>query len=359
MLTTTDLFGNTPQAWLIAIAIGTATYLGLATLLRFVVRRLAALSERTSIRWDDLLVTVLGRTKAFFLLTVAVLAGTAALTLPGQVTIGLQTAGVLSFLIQAGIWGSTAVTSVLVGYQTTRMETDRGAATMVGALTFLVKVLLWSVVLLLALDNLGIDVTALVAGLGVGGIAVALAAQNILGDLFASLAIVLDKPFVLQDFIIVGDYLGTVEHIGLKTTRLRSLSGEHLVFSNADLLASRIRNYSRMVERRVAFKILVTYETPRHQLERIPSIIRQAIEAQPTTRFDRSHFVGYGEYGLEFESVYYVLSPDYNVYMDIHQAINLAIHERFEEDEIRFALPVQRLYVERGTIEPAVERVGS
>jgi small-conductance mechanosensitive channel len=218
---------------------------------------------------------------------------------------------------------------------------------MIGALGFIVQMGLWSAVVLLALDNLGVDITALVAGLGVGGVAVALAVQNILGDLFASLAIVLDKPFVLRDFIIVGDLLGTVEHIGLKTTRVRALSGEQLIFSNADLLSSRIRNFGRMFERRVVFQIGVTYQTPRGKLEAIPGIIRDAITAQDGTRFDRSHFAAYGDFSLNFESVYYVLSPDYNRYMDIQQAINLRIHERFEAEEIEFAYPTQTLFLAR------------
>jgi len=174
---------------------------------------------------------------------------------------------------------------------------------------------------------------------------VALAIQNILGDLFASLTILLDKPFVLKDFLIVGDFLGSVEYIGLKTTRLRSLSGEQIVFSNADLLNSRIRNYGRMFERRVVFTLGVVYQTPRHHLEAIPGMIRAAIEAQERTRFDRAHFKAFGPYSLDFEAVYYVLVADYNAYMDIQQAINLHIHEQFEAQGIEFAFPSQTLYV--------------
>jgi small-conductance mechanosensitive channel len=213
------------------------------------------------------------------------------------------------------------------------------------ALGFVGRLVLWSIILLLILDNLGVNVTALVAGLGVGGIAVALAVQNILGDLFASLSIALDKPFAVGDFLIIDEHLGSVEHIGLKTTRLRSLSGEQLVFSNTDLLGSRIRNYGRMYERRVMFKIGVTYQTPREKLELIPGIIRQAVEAQQQVRFDRSHFQSYGDFALVFETVYYVLGPDYNLYMDIQQAINLSIHEGFEEHAIEFAYPTQTVHV--------------
>ena len=177
--------------------------------------------------------------------------------------------------------------------------------------------------------------------------AVALAVQNILGDLFASLSIVLDKPFVLGDFLIVDEHLGTVEYIGLKSTRLRSLWGEQIVFSNADLLKSRLRNFGRMFERRIVFPVGVTYQTPRDKLEAIPGIIREAIQAQEKTRFDRSHFKEFGDFSINFESVYYVLVPDYNLYMDIQQAINLQIHKRFEEEGIEFAYPTQTLFVVR------------
>jgi small-conductance mechanosensitive channel len=174
---------------------------------------------------------------------------------------------------------------------------------------------------------------------------VALAVQNILGDLFASLSIVLDKPFVIGDFLIIGDLMGSVEHVGLKTTRVRSLSGEQLIFSNADLLKSRIRNYGRMYERRVVFRIGVTYETPRAKLKSIPGIIREVIEGRDNARFDRSHFMEYADYSLNFETVYYVLSPDYNVYMDIQQDIYFQLHERLEQEEIEFAYPTQKLFL--------------
>jgi small-conductance mechanosensitive channel len=187
----------------------------------------------------------------------------------------------------------------------------------------------------------------MIAGLGVGGIAVALAAQNILGDLFASLSIILDKPFVVGDFLIIGDFLGSVEKVGVKTTRLRSLSGEQLIFSNNDLLGSRIRNYGRMFERRVIFSIGVTYQTPADKLRAIPDMLREAVESQQPVRFDRAHFQKYGDFALIFEIVYYVLSADYKQYMDIQQAINLQINEDFEEHGIEFAYPTQTLYVSK------------
>jgi small-conductance mechanosensitive channel len=183
------------------------------------------------------------------------------------------------------------------------------------------------------------------ASLGVAGIAVALALQNVLSDLFASMSIALDKPFVIGDFIIIGDFMGTVEKIGVKTTRLRSLSGEYLIFANSDMLSSRIRNYTRMHERRIVFSLGVTYNTPYEKLHLIPTMIQKIIEAQEETRFDRAHFASYGDFSLNFEIVYYVLSADYNRYMDIQQAINLAIFKAFEDTGIEFAFPTQTLYM--------------
>jgi len=171
--------------------------------------------------------------------------------------------------------------------------------------------------------------------------------QDSLSDLFASLSIVLDRPFVLGDFIVVGDMAGSVENIGIKTTRIRSISGEQLVFSNADLLNSRIRNFGRMTERRVVFSIGVTYQTSAEKLEQIPRLIQTAIDSQPRARFDRSHFVSYGDSALNFETVYYVESSDYATHMDILQAVNLAIYRSFATESLEFAYPTQTLFTRR------------
>ena len=207
--------------------------------------------------------------------------------------------------------------------------------------------MLWSVILLLALDNLGFNITTLVAGLGISGIAIALAVQNILGDLLASLSIVLDKPFVLGDLIIVDEHIGYVEHIGLKTTRVRSLYGEQLIFSNNDLLQSRIRNFKRMAERRVIFTIGVTYQTEVEKLEKIPGIIKEIIDKQDKARFDRAHFKTFADFSLNFEIVFWIIGSNYNLYMDILQSINLQIYRRFAEETIEFAYPTQTLFVEK------------
>lgn len=213
-----------------------------------------------------------------------------------------------------------------------------------------VKILIWTIALILVLDNMGVKISALVTGLGIGGIAIGFAAQAVLGDIFSYFTIFFDRPFQIGDFIIVDTHLGTIEHIGLKTTRLRSLSGEMLIFSNKDLTNSRVKNYKRMHERRVAFKIGVTYETPVEKLKMIPSMIQQIIENIENVRFDRAHFFSYGDFSLIYEIVYYVLGAEYNLYMDIQQDINFAIKEKFEEQNIDFAYPTSKVFFEKLTL---------
>ena len=341
----TVVAGNTLLAWLISVLMALILFVVLKFGIGVAHRRVAAVAKLTTTRVDDVVAAVLGNTKAFLLLLFAVFFASLTLQLSPQVRGIVGSFAALALLIQAGLWGSTALRAGMREYAEHRLSEDPAALTKMNAVGFVARVVLWSVILLLVLDNFGIDITALVAGLGIGGIAVALAAQNILGDLFASLTIVLDKPFVLKDFLIVNEFLGSVEHIGLKTTRLRSLSGEQLVFSNSDLLNSRIRNYGRMFERRIVFGVGVVYQTPRDKLEKIPDIIRTAIESQEKTRFDRAHFKEFGAYSLNFEAVYYVLDPAYGSYMDTQQAINFFIHERFEAEQIEFAYPSQTLFV--------------
>ncbi len=303
-------------------------------------KRRAAGAQRQLI---DLPLRVASRTRTLFIVIVGCIAGARLLELPDKALWIASGALTVVGFWQAGLWATAAAAVWIQDRRRASLETDRGTAGTLGIIELIVRGLIWAFVLLLALDNLGVNVTALVAGLGVGGIAVALAMQSLLGDLFASLSITLDRPFVLGDFIIVGDFLGSVEHIGIKSVRLRSLGGEQIVMPNADLLGSRIRNYGRMLERRVLFSINVRFETSREQLQKIPESIRALVESDSRTRFDRCHFASYGDFALRFETVYYVLSPDYNVYMDIQQAINLGIHAMLERDGIELAYPTHRL----------------
>jgi len=285
----------------------------------------------------------------FFIVFISFYAGSFFLNIAPSYSVALGKAAVLVLLFQSAIWGSHVISFWTGRQKEIRIDQkETSEATTIAALGMMAKLVLWSVIVLLALENLGVDISALIAGLGIGGIAVALALQNVLGDLFASLSIAFDKPFVIGDFIIVGEYMGTVEHVGLKSTRIKSLSGEQIIFSNNDLLGSRIRNYKRMHERRIVFLLQLTYDTGADKLKKIPSIIKEIIESQNGTRFDRAHFKQYGDWSLDFEIVYIVTSPDYNSYMDVQQAINLAIYERFTAESISFAFPTKTIKMEKG-----------
>ena len=348
-------YGNTLLSWLLAAGAGVLAFVALQLIRRVLTGRLGGFAARTATHLDDVLAATLDATRTWFKLVIAFWAGSLVLELSVGLRELLGRATTLALMIQLAIWGATAIGKWVEEYGERKLRDGEGAsATTMRAAGFLARLAVWVVALMVVLDSVfGIRITALVAGMGIGGIAVALALQNILGDLFASLSIVLDKPFVAGDFIIVGDMLGTVERIGLKTTRLRSLSGEQLVFSNSDLLSSRIRNFKRMFERRVVFSFGVVYQTPLQKLEKIPGTVQGIIESQQKVRFDRAHFARYGASSLDFEVVYYVTVPDYNAYMDIQQAINLELFGRFEAEGIDFAYPTQTLFLSR---EPAAVR---
>jgi small-conductance mechanosensitive channel len=340
------LFDNPLRDWLTALGLALSINILVGVIKWLILTRLDGLARRTKSRVDDSLVFVARATRQWLVLGVTLSFGTRYLDLPTHVAEWFTIVATVSFFMQFGLWVNAGISFWLERYKARTLATDAGAATSLAALGFVGRIVMWSALLLVALDNLGVDVTALVAGLGVGGIAVALAVQNILGDLFASLSIVIDKPFVLGDFIVVDALSGTVEHVGLKTTRIRSLSGEQIVFSNSDLLKTRIRNYKRMYERRIPFAFGVLYQTTPAQLEAIPGMVKTIIEATEHTRFDRAHFLKFGDSSLDFEVVYWVTSPDYGVYMDAQQAINLALVRRFAEAGIDFAYPTRTVFIE-------------
>jgi small-conductance mechanosensitive channel len=340
-----EFYGNSLERWAVAVAVFLVLLAVLKVIQTLAARRIEKLAARTATNWDDALADALKATRLLFLLVVSAYFGSLLLTLEPKAQTFANSVAIVAVLLQAALWANVLLTSGIARYVEKRRETDAEMVTTVSAMSFLGKLVLWAIVAILVLANLGVDITALVAGLGIGGVAVALAAQNVLGDLFASLSIVWDKPFVLGDFITVGTDMGTVEKIGLKTTRLRSLSGEQLIFSNNDLLKSRIRNFKRMYQRRVLFNLGVTYDTPREKLEEVPKMIREIIESFPSTRFDRSHFKEYGESALLFETVYFVLSSDFSLHMDIQQGILLAIYDRFAQRGINFAYPTRTVLV--------------
>lgn len=342
-----QLFGNPLREWAVSAVVLIGT-LALLFVIRYLLRgRLQKLAEPTDSDFLNVARHVVGQSKGWFLLLIAVNLSLRSIDANEAFDLVFGRLLIIGMLVQFGFWTVAGFGRFMLLRRKEQLEEDAGAVAAMDIVSFLIRVSVWAIIFLLALDNLGVNITALVAGLGVGGIAVALAAQNIISDLFASLSIVLDRPFIPGDFLAIDDYYGNVEKVGLKTTRMRSLSGEQLVFSNNDLLNSRIRNYGQMVERRIVFSIGVVYQTPHESLEQIPSIIEDIIVKQDLARFDRAHFKHYGDYSLNFEIVYYVESSDYRLYMDIQQAVNLEIFRRFAEVSIEFAYPTQTVFVDR------------
>lgn len=343
------VYGNSVVSWIIAAGIALGVTASLFLLKRFLVARFRRMAQRTSTDLDDMFAGLLERMTFFFLLAIGIYGASYSLTLTAGMERALGHMMYAVILLQLGMWGNSVIAYVIG--KTLKLEeySDASTQTTMSVLRFLSKLLLWSVLLLLILDHFGFNITALIASLGIGGIAIALAAQNILGDLFASLSIAIDKPFIIGDFIIIDSYMGTIEKIGMRTTHIRSLSGELIVFSNTDLLRSRVRNFKRMTERRIVFTLDVEYGTPYALVEAIPGLVRDIIEQDTMTRFERGHFQKYGATSLVYEFVYHVTSPEYKDFMDAQQRINLEIYRLFEERGIQFAFPTQTIHIARQT----------
>lgn len=341
-----EYFGNSLRGWTIALIVAAAVYLALLAIRALLVSRIGALARRTDSSVDDAALALIGHTRWYFMAAIAIAIARRDLILPGTLTSPLDSALELLVLLQVGVWFSALVT-----FYTTRHVSQRGAAAdrlgiaAIRAMGVAARVAAWAVLVLVALQFVfDKNITALITVGGVGGIALALAVQNILGDVLAAFAIVFDKPFDVGDAIGVDTLSGTVEQIGLKTTRIRSLNGEQVIIANSDLLKSRIRNFSRQTQRRVVFTLGVTYDTAPAMVERIPAIIREIIERQKDVRFDRCHFAAYAESWLSFEVVYMMLTADYTRFMDVQQAIYLEILRRFAAEGIQFAFPSRTIY---------------
>ncbi|WP_338763387.1 mechanosensitive ion channel family protein [Massilia sp. METH4] len=335
------LLGNDLTTWMIAIGIAAAVSMALYGANKFLVRRIGSFAGNTATHIDDMAVRVLKKTSTAFIVVMGIYAGTQWLLLSPKAETLLRNLAVAILLLQIARWLDVGVRGWIDFYRKKRGATDVAATTSTAALTFVVRTALWAVIVLMILDNFGVNITTLVASLGIGGIAVALAVQNILGDLFSSLSILLDKPFVVGDFITVDDLAGTVQYVGLKTTRIRSLNGEEIVFSNSDLLKSRIHNIRRMESRRVVFTVGVTYDVSEEQLESIPAMLKEIVASKENVKFDRAHFKAFGASSLDFEVVYIMQTPDYGVFMDTQQAINFELFRRFNRAGIEFAYPTQ------------------
>jgi small-conductance mechanosensitive channel len=356
-----SFLGNELGAWALALAVFLVTFTLLPLIKRLIGaqrRRLVALRPGQVHFALDLAALLSERTNRLFLLGVAVWLAARDLTFPPPIEHAVTMALVVLFWMQAAIWAMTAVRYAIDQRAQRSSAPDTLLRSSMQVIRFGAGLLVWGVALLLALDNLGVEIRPLLAGLGIGGIALALAVQTVLADLLASLSIALDKPFGLGDFLTVDDCQGSVEHIGVKSTRLRSISGEQIIISNGDLLKARVRNFGRMVERRALFQLDVHYETPVATLAAVPRAVREIIEATPDTRFDRCHLLRCTDTALEFEAVYFVTRPDYRAYADAQQSINLRILERFRAMEVSFIATAPRPVRLHGPLAQAADAGG-
>ncbi|NUZ04800.1 mechanosensitive ion channel family protein [Piscinibacter koreensis] len=332
--------------WAFAVIAALASYLAMSMVLRIASARAAAFAAHTRNRFDDMAVEVFGATNRWLIALTALLIGASLLDLPARWATRIDHLWFITIALQFALWINELVTIALRVYvhrHATAGMTQVSASAML--LSWGLRTAIWTVVLLAVLSNLGVDITAFVASLGIGGIAIALAVQNVLGDLFASLAIAVDKPFEVGDAVQFGSVNGSVEHIGLKTTRVRSLSGEQIVISNTELLKQTIRNYKRMNERRIQFKFGVTYDTPADKAREIPGIVKRIVESSEQLRFDRAHLATLGESSLDYEVVYYVRDASYALYMDLQQMINLRLIEELQKLGTSLAFPTRTVQI--------------
>jgi small-conductance mechanosensitive channel len=350
-LTQYTFLNNDAKAWIISGIVFVALMFVLGIVRRFITSRGKKLLESKKAVLQ-LLGAMMSKVLWFTILFLSIGAAAQALTLSDFASRAVQVIVIAFIALQFVVWAISAFEKGLDIFVHKRQaalgQPDAGLLTALPTAKFIGRLLIGVIVILLALQNMGVDVTAMVAGLGIGGIAVALALQNVLGDLFGSLSIVLDKPFVVGDYIVVGQHQGTVEKIGLKTSHVRALSGEQLVFTNSDLLASRIQNFKRMQERRAMFAIGVTYATTMDQAKQVADILGEIVQSQPGVRFERAHFKTFGAFALDFEVVYWMLDPDFKKYMDTQQAINIEIGRRLKAIGVEFAFPTQTVFLEDG-----------
>lgn len=346
-LLASSFLGNDVRTWLYALGILLGVFILLKIFQIIILGHLKRLAKKTQTQLDDELIDIVAtiRPRVYTLIAVYV---------------ALQYVSLSSFLDKAVdivflvliIWEVVQILERLIMFgirlSLARSEKDEDRnAPVIKNLRFLIRILLWSIGLLMILSNLGVNITSLIAGLGVGGIAIALAAQNILGDLFSSFSIYFDKPFEIDDFIQVGKDSGTVTEIGLKTTRIRTLQGEELVISNKELTSARIQNFGKLTRRRVVVNLGVTYETPTEKVKALPVLLKKLIDSIKDAELDRVHFRDYGDSALKYELVYFVDSSDYYKHMDVLQTVNIAIRELFDKEQIDMAYPTQTLHIQK------------
>lgn len=331
--------GNSLERWAASACITLGILIFGLALQGLVVSRLKKRSNLSARRWQDVALIAFEQTSFFFILIIALHFGAESLELHAKVARFRDYFFFLVLFYQLGVWLTSALDFFGNSYIRDTVTKEPARATTLSAMILLGDIAVWVVMTLLFLANCGANISALVAGLGVGGVAVALALQSILGDLFASLAIVLDKPFVIGDAINVNGLAGTVEHIGLKTTRVRSVTGEQLIFSNSDLLKNVVKNYKRMERRRVTFAFGLEYETAPEKLNRARELVKRAVEPEKECTFDRCHLATLAASSLDFEVVYWMETSDYNAYINAHHRILVRMLELFQDEGLEFAYP--------------------
>ncbi len=346
------LFGNPFRDWAIAVGIIVVSFSLIKILKGPVMKKLKKWSLKTAMTFDDFIVMAIENTLIPFLYFAAIFGAFDYLTFNTFTTHIIKVAKlfIITFFILRLI--NSAIQYFIFTFLD-KQENSDVKKKQAGSLLIILKGVVWILGFVFLINNLGYNVTTIITGLGIGGIAVALAAQAVLGDFFSYFVIFFDRPFEIGDFIIVDDkVIGAIEYIGVKTTSVRAISGEQIVCSNKDLTDSRVHNYKKMLRRRVVFSIGVIYQTTAEQMKKIPGIIKSIIDATENATFDRSHFSAFGDFSMNFESVYYIESPDYNMYMDAQQKIYLQILEAFEKENIEFAYPTQTLFAANSFINP-------
>jgi small-conductance mechanosensitive channel len=345
-----EFLGNPVLNWGLALITFLITLTVLPIVKRFIAARRRAWTAIDRLKFHsavELATLLAAQTSRIFLFAIALFLASRHLTFPPRVEGVEEVIIVCVFWLQVGLWGMATVRFSIELRRARSSSVDELLSGSMDVILFCAGMIIWAMVALLALDNLGVQIKPLLAGLGIGGIAIALAVQTVLSDVLASMSIALDKPFRVGDALAIDTFQGTVEHIGVKSTRLRSLSGEQIIIANADIIKARVRNYGRMGDRRTVFQFGVSYDTPTSVLATIPAEVRKIVESLPETRFDRCHFLTYGDTALQYELVYFMTNPDFLRYADTQQAINLALLDRLRAMEVQLAAPTRALvYVE-------------
>lgn len=329
---------NSLSNYIYSLILSTSLIIFLYFFKMLLVRYSSRLSEKQTFTLATLFKNVLQKTRFSFLLLLAIYGGLQLLIMPKSAEAFIRTLMMIALLFQTGLWLMQVIAFFVLRWKIHHSDSGAVIETSAYLIDIVLKALLWIFLFLLLLENLGFDIRTLIAGLGIGGIAIALALQNILGDILASISLVVDKPFILGDAIGIDDFQGTVEHIGIKATTLRAPSGEQIIFSNADIFKSRLRNFQRLQERRLLFYLRVPYSTPLEKLEKIPSLIEAIIRGEEKMRFERVHFKEFGEVALVFEVLAYVLTSDMKTFIDRQQSVNFKIAKAFNKEDISFAV---------------------